>query len=253
MNYTEYVTKDLQKVRIFRYKVTDSTNTRAREYAESAEAYLPAVFVAEGQSAGRGRMGRSFDSEPGAGLYITFLFKPDGELTPQRITADAAVKVCRAIEKLAPVSLGIKWVNDVFIHGKKLAGILSEAKFESGEPLPKYVACGIGINLKTRVFPDALEKIATTLEDASGISVSPEELTPVLIEEFFTVQPPTELLSEYRKRSLVIGKRVTVIEHSGASYPADVIGIADSAGLLVSHNGTVREIFSGEISIKLEV
>ncbi|MBO7303650.1 MAG: biotin--[acetyl-CoA-carboxylase] ligase [Clostridia bacterium] len=253
MDHTEYVTQNSEKVRIFRYKITDSTNQRAREYAEEPGAYLPSVFVSEGQSAGRGRMGRHFDSERGAGIYMTFLFRPTDISDVGRITADTAVKVCRAIERVAPVSLDIKWVNDVYVGGKKLAGILTEAKFGAEYGLAEYVAVGVGINLKSRKFPDGLDKIATTLEDASGVAVSADDLIYPLIEEFFSRGEPSEFIAEYRRRSIAVGKRVLVSEHSGASYYADAVGITDGAGLLLSRDGEVRELFSGEISIKFEV
>ena len=149
--------------------------------------------------------------------------------------------------------LDIKWVNDIFIGGKKLAGILTEAKFGAEYGLAEYVAVGIGINLKSRKFPGELDKIATTLEDECGVLVSSECLTVALIEEFFANSSADALLEEYKRRSIALGRRVLVTEHSGASYCADVIGITDTAGLLVSHGGITSELSSGEISIKFEV
>ena len=249
MKEYEYITESNIPVRVFYYDLTDSTNTRAREYAAKAGAYMPAVFIADGQSAGRGRMGRSFNSEAGAGIYMTFLFRPTGTVDAGKITAGAAVKVCRAIARVADVPLGIKWVNDVYYGEKKLAGILCEAL--SGADGPEYVAVGIGINTKRREFPCEIADIATTLEDASGKPVSRKELTQALIDEFFSEWCHESLIKEYKSRSIVAGRRVLVMEHSGASYYADAVGISDTAGLLIRHNGELRELYSGEISIKI--
>ena len=247
----EYITPKGRRVCVFHYGQTDSTNKRAREYANTPGAYMPSVFIADGQSAGRGRLGRSFDSPEGAGIYISFLFTLTGAVDAGKITAGAAIKVCRAIERFVDIELGIKWVNDVYYGEKKLAGILCEAQFGPGDDTPEYVVVGIGINLKSRPFPPELAEIATTLEDASGMLVSRKDLIKELINEIFEEGDFSSMVEEYKKRSILIGRRVLVMEHSGASCYANVVGISDGAGLIVESAGEVRELFSGEISIKI--
>ena len=101
-------------MKIFEYELTDSTNTRAKEYARCDRAEMPAVFIADEQSAGRGRRGRSFDSAKGAGLYMSILFRPSAEFDDAaKITVRAAVAASRAISELSGVEVGIKWVNDI--------------------------------------------------------------------------------------------------------------------------------------------
>ncbi len=234
-------------IRIFNYDITDSTNQRAKEYVREESSRAPAVFTAEEQSAGRGRRGRSFDSAKGAGLYISFLFRVNEDFDAAKITVGAAVKTCRVIESVSGVDAGIKWVNDIFVSGRKLAGILTEG--EMGDA--GYVICGIGINLYEREFPDELSEVVTTLERECGKRVDKELLTARLIDEFFKPEDAEELLSEYRRRSVILGRRVEVRKILGEVYPATVIEIADDGALMVERDGGVRErLISAEVSIK---
>ena len=237
----------LNEIKIFSYDITDSTNQRAKEYAKEPNAHLPAVFVAEEQSAGRGRRGRSFDSARGGGLYISFLFRTDGELDAAGITLGAAVKLCRVIESVSDVTADIKWVNDIFVGGRKLAGILAEG--EPGES--GYAVCGIGINLYEREFSAELLEIATTLERECGMRVNKEAFTERLIEEFFKQENAEELLSEYRSRSIVLGRRVEVRKIFGDVYLATAKEIAADGALVVEReDGKTERLISAEVSIK---
>ena len=240
-------------MKFFRYEMTDSTNTRAREYAKLYGADEPSVFIAEGQSAGRGRRGRTFDSQKGAGLYISFLFRPRGAAADAvRITAKAAVALSRAIERVCGLSVGIKWVNDIFADGKKLAGILTEGEIDS-EGGFRYAVCGIGVNLLSREFPDGLSDIVTTLEDCIGKKPDREKLIEALTEEFFAERAEAEIMQEYRERSVVIGRRVNVRRISGGSFSAFVIGITDDGALLVRTDGGGQEaLISAEVSLSIE-
>jgi BirA family biotin operon repressor/biotin-[acetyl-CoA-carboxylase] ligase len=236
-------------MKIFRYEITDSTNTRAREYARLRNAEFPAVFVADGQTAGRGRRGRSFDSELGGGLYISFLFRPeDKAFDPAKITVRAAVAVCRAIDRACGLSVGIKWVNDIFVSNKKLGGILTEGEFDADTGALSFAVCGIGINLFSRHFPEELSNIATTVEDELLAKPDKKMLEEILTDEFF--KENGDFISEYRRRSAVIGKRVLVTRLSGESFCAKVIDITDKASLLVQkEDGSREELISAEVSI----
>ena len=240
----------LQTDRLFLYGMTDSTNTRAREHAACGFDGSPCVFIAEGQYAGRGRRGRSFDSERCAGLYISFLFKPSGDMHDvTSVTAVAAVKVCRAIESICEASLGIKWVNDVFVNGKKLAGILTEGEFDSEGSGLSYLVCGIGINLKNRVFSDELSKIATSVEEATGELPDVNLLAAKIITEFFA--EGKDYMNEYRARSTVIGKRVEVRRLTGESFFAVADSITDAGSLsVIKEDGTCEELISAEVSLR---
>jgi BirA family biotin operon repressor/biotin-[acetyl-CoA-carboxylase] ligase len=240
-------------MKIFRYEIIDSTNTRAREYAKSEAPDLPAVFIADGQTAGRGRRGRSFDSERGAGLYISFLFKPRGAARDAvKITLRAAVALCRALRSVCGLETEIKWVNDIFVGGKKLAGILTEGEIDSLGNF-EYAVCGIGVNLNCRKFPPELSGIVTTVEDNTGKKPDRERLIEALISEFFRDVNDSEIIEEYRRLSAVIGKRVEVHKLTGEIFCAKALEITDGGELVVEReNGSRESLISAEVSLKLE-
>ena len=237
---------------IFKYETTDSTNTRAKEYAKSKSAAMPAVFIADAQTAGRGRRGRSFDSAGGAGLYMSILFRPEPECSDAaKITVRAAVSVCRAIRSLTGVSVGIKWVNDIFFDGKKLAGILTEGEISGGGGF-NYAVCGIGINLLSREFPEELSGRACALEDACGLRVDRDVLAEKIISEFFSAKDFPDVIFEYRSLSVLIGRRAEMRRISGEVFFATVLDITDGGALLVLREDGVREeLISAEVSVIL--
>lgn len=237
-------------MKIFKYEITDSTNQRAREYARDVGGTEPILFIAKGQTAGRGRKGRSFDSEMGKGLYTSLLFSPDGPFDAALLTVRAAVAVARSIYKTAGLAVGIKWVNDIFSGGKKLAGILAEGEFSSDGKL-SYAIIGVGVNLLSRSFPHPLCDIATTVEDECGKTVSADELASAFADEFLSLSDKGEIMSEYRKLSTVIGKDVSVRSLGGEEFSAHVIDVTDEGALLVRfEDGSLRELISAEVSIK---
>ncbi len=240
-------------MKIFRYDVTDSTNTRAREYAKNENATFPAIFIADGQTDGRGRRGRSFDSERGAGLYISILFKPRGAASDAvKITLRAAVALCRALSRVSGVEAEIKWVNDILIEGRKLAGILTEGEINSRGEF-EYAVCGIGVNLASRTFPPQLSEIVTTVEDKTGKKPDREALVEALISEFFRDADDSEIMQEYRRRSAVIGKRVEVHKLTGEVFSATAVEITDLGELIVEDEYGCREsLISAEVSLKLK-
>ena len=148
----ERITEELHSLgilppKIVFYEETDSTSTRAKKYAESTSEKETVVVIANSQTAGRGRMGRSFVSERGAGIYISILSYPrEGGFDATRVTAEWAVKLCHAIESVCDCKIDVKWVNDLYLGGKKLAGILTEGKMES-EGKIAYQIVGMGINI----------------------------------------------------------------------------------------------------------
>ena len=235
---------------LFKYGITDSTSTRAKEYAARG-GRMPALFIANGQTSGRGRRGRSFDSADGKGLYMTLLFKPEkSECDPAVLTVRAAVALARSLRSVAGLSVGIKWVNDIFVSSKKLAGILAEGEMLASGAM-SYAMIGVGVNLLSREFPPELCDIVTTVQDSCGKIVSPDALANAFVSEFFAASDIGEVLKEYRELSVVIGKRVLVRRISGEEFFADVVDITDSAALLVRRDdGSLEELISAEVSIK---
>jgi BirA family biotin operon repressor/biotin-[acetyl-CoA-carboxylase] ligase len=242
--------KNLQNARIIRYDVTDSTNTRAREYAKENAPDSPVVFIAEAQSAGRGRRGRSFDSSAGSGIYISFLMPVgDRQKDAASITANAAVKLCRALEEVFGISAGIKWVNDIYVNDRKLAGILAESVLsDSGEI--KYYICGIGINIFKRIFPDEIKEIAITVEEIIAKKPAKYGFLDALLAEFLSDEDE-DFIVEYRKRSILIGEEISVYLFSGDSFSATVLDVGDGAELIVkTEDGKIKSLTSAEVSVR---
>ena len=142
----------------------DSTNTHAKELARQGAA-AGTVIIAQTQSAGRGRLGRSFHSPADTGLYFSLILRPDCK--PEQLmhlTCAAAVAACDAVERSCGLRPGIKWINDLTLEGKKLGGILTELSFSTDGRVSSAVI-GIGINVKKKSFPRELQPIACSLAD----------------------------------------------------------------------------------------
>ncbi|MBQ8144359.1 MAG: biotin--[Butyricicoccus sp.] len=234
----------------------DSTNTRIKqEYAAAKRDGF--TLIAHSQTAGRGRLGRSFASPQGDGLYLSALLRPD--LPPEQInfiTTAAAVAICRAIESAAGFTPGIKWVNDILMRGKKLCGILVEAGFTGGGTLD-YAVLGIGINLRfdPAAHPE-LADIAGGLEDFAVGTVDGAALAAAILRELDRVYvllcagDTAAILDEYRDRLLGIGETITVHGTDGP-WQAVCTGLDAQGHLLVCDDRGEHVLSSGEISIRL--
>ena len=248
----EKITKELNNLgisapKIFYYEETDSTNTRAKEFAKENPG-TPALFIANSQTAGRGRRGRSFVSNAGAGIYLSILTYPDEKgADATAATARAAVSLARAIESLCDCEIKIKWVNDLYLGGRKLAGILTEGEMTT-EGKIAYQVVGMGINVYKKAISDEISNIATSLE--SELSKVPDRsmLVAKIIAEFLS--PTSDFYSEYKSRSLVIGKGVTVIKPS-ESYEATVIDINPDFSMKIQTDRGTEDLFTGEVSLKI--
>ncbi|MBR1561465.1 MAG: biotin--[Clostridia bacterium] len=231
----------------------DSTNLRAKLLAAQGAPHGYLV-CADSQVSGRGRFGRTFFSPEHSGVYITYLLRPT--LDPERatmITSLAAVAVARAIEALCPAEVKIKWVNDLYMGGRKVCGILCEAgmDFESGTL--DYVALGIGVNVARTEFPEELRDIATSVVNECGQPVSRSRLIAEIsnqLEALWPQLPTGAFMQESRARSIVIGRDVTVLR-GGERYPAHVLDIDEMGRLVVRTDSGVSRLGAGEISLKL--
>ncbi|MBQ6381387.1 MAG: biotin--[Clostridia bacterium] len=238
------------EVSLFFYESIDSTNTQAKRLlAEGLQG--EALLVANEQTAGRGRCGRSFYSPKDTGIYYSYIFHPAQALSDAvLITTAAAVSVVRAIERTTALKPSIKWVNDVYLGDKKVCGILTEAvsDFESGTV--ESVIVGIGINFNTSTFPAALEKTAGSLQ-AQGVTraallqAAVEELRRVVAD----VKNPA-ILEDYRAHSLVLGKKVTFLKN-GQAFCGTAVGIEPGGALQVQTESGLQSLSSGEISVRL--
>ena len=233
------------------YSTIDSTNTQAKKLALD-KAPHGTIILAEEQTAGRGRYGKSFFSPRAAGLYLSVILKPDkGASDTQMITVAAAVSVCRAIEKLTDKKPQIKWVNDIFLDGKKICGILSEAvtDFESGSIESLVVGVGVDCAMKEELVPLELRGIIGSL-DAFGLSRN--ALAAEIAGEIFGLFErlgDREIIDEYRAHSLMFGKEISFIQ-SNELKSAKVKGISDNGGLVVTlESGEEKTLNSGEVTI----
>ena len=240
--------KSLQNIDIFTFELTDSTNTRAKEFARERAARTPAVFIADEQSAGRGRMGRDFVSKRGAGLFITLLIYPEADFKDAvKLTAYAAVKACEAIRKTSGLSPKIKWVNDLYAEEKKLAGILAEGEILQDGSFG-FALVGIGINIRDISLGEELDKITTNIEKECAKLIDKNELAAALIDAFFT--PDENFMDKYRQNSLVVGEKVLVKRISGEEFYATATDITDSGALVVEYDGRREELISAEVSVR---
>lgn len=229
-----------------------STNDRAKELAAGGARKV--CVIADRQEGGKGRMGRSFFSPPGAGLYLSMVLHPAirGE-DCALLTTYAAVAVAEAIEELTGARAEIKWVNDVYLGGKKLCGILTEASvdFESGGFA--YAVVGIGINVRKTALPEALVPIVTDLETETGVRVDRNRLAAALLRRFAeidTVLRDGSYIDRYRERCFVLGKDV-LVTRGAEQFTAHAVDINDRGELLVeTGDGSLRYLNSGEVSVK---
>lgn len=239
-------------LKLFVYDTIDSTSSEAKRYASQGGSQ-EAVFIAREQTSGRGRLGRSFLSSEG-GLYLSYLFYPDIKPADAiMITVYTAVCLAEIIEELTPLDVGIKWVNDLIVGGKKLCGILTEGAFTDDGERFKYAVVGVGLNVRRIAFPDGLSDIATDIETECGSIIDISEISTRLAQRLagFKKTNPAEYMDKYRSRSVLIGKRVRV-ERAEKSYYATVTAIEDDASLsVVTDDGREENIYTGEVSVRL--
>ncbi|NBH27282.1 biotin--[acetyl-CoA-carboxylase] ligase [Lachnospiraceae bacterium] len=251
-------------------KMVDSTNNVLKQYAAEGKRQ-DMVLLAEKQSAGRGRRGRSFYSPEGTGLYMSLLLHPKaGPEEGAMLTTLTAAAAAKAVEKISEEPVQIKWVNDVWMRGRKISGILTEGSSSLEDGKLEYVVVGIGINLyePSGGFPEDIKDVAGAVFTSD---IRKENLRNRLAVEFlvsfmdyYQAFPARNYLEEYRKRSFVIGKRVHIMPPSHGERRAAqasgenreyglVLGIDDACHLKVRYDdGTIEFLSSGEISIRMD-
>ncbi len=229
---------------------TDSTNVRLKMLAERG-ATEGTLYIARTQTKGRGRQGRKFFSPKGNGLYFSLLLRPnlraeEGGL----ITTAAAVAVCRALSRFGAKNPKIKWVNDVFVEGKKVCGILTESHAEQGKIVYAVLGVGINISVPKKGFDKSIQTVAGA---AFAMPVSPAALLAAFLDEFCVLYQNISALphyGEYRSRMLFVGEKVTV-ETANDRFYATVLGITPTFSLSVRmENGEVCELSQGEVSLR---
>lgn len=216
------------------------------------------VLIAKSQTAGRGRMTRSFYSPKGSGVYTSLLLRPDLSIAASsRITACAAVAVRRAIMKFTDEPVYIKWVNDLYMRDRKVCGILTESSIDIKKNRLNYAVVGIGLNI-TAPENDFPEEIKDTAGSVYLCDVSDEIANRLVLEilnqlkEIIGKIVDRQIEQEYRASSWLDGKAVEVIVGEKV-FPANVIGVADDFQLEVkTDSGEIKMFSFGEVSVKVK-
>lgn len=219
---------------VYAFDTVDSTNTECRRRLSAGEARC--LVLSDAQSAGRGRRGRSFFSPAGAGLYMSLAFRPEGgPAAAVGVTTFAAVCAAEAVEVLTGLRCGIKWVNDLYLDGKKVCGILTEAIGEA-------VVVGIGVNLTPAAVPEELQSIVGCL-GREGIR---DKLAGEIARRLLLYRSGDKgHMAEYRRRSVVLGRRVRFGERAGLAA-----AIGDDGALAVDTEDGRVLLRAGEISLE---
>ena len=241
---------DADGMNLYVFDELDSTNTYAKRLVIE-ENIKHALIVAGFQSAGRGRMGRSFYSPNGTGVYFSILHTTEQPLSGVvSLTSMTAVAVMRAIRDLTGKQAQIKWVNDLYLQNKKVCGILAES-ISLGEGMSRVII-GIGINWYASEFPQELAQIAGSV--GADRSISRLRLVAQIHRELQRLMrsiDSDDWLSDYREHSMVIGKEILWMQ-DGREHTGRAIGI-DPRGALIVRNDAGEEtaLFSGEITLRV--
>lgn len=236
-------------------KEVDSTNLYLKKLAEGG-AEEGTLVLADAQTSGRGRSGRSWTAEPGKNISMSLLLRP--QLSADRIsmvTLVMGLAVACACRKLYDLPVGIKWPNDVVIHGKKLCGILTELNMKAGQV--DYVVIGTGINVNGTYFPSEIQETATSLHLELGREHSRLELIAECVRQFegfyekFLQTEDLSLLQEGYQEFLVNKDQVVRVLEPGKEYSGTALGISKRGELLVlREDGTQTAVYAGEVSVR---
>ncbi len=244
-----------QKLNITIFDELDSTNNYLKKLGSQGEKENQLV-IALSQTGGRGRMGRSFYSPNGTGIYFSLLLHPEFSAEKSLfLTVMAAVSVTETVMKYNKNDVKIKWVNDIYIDGKKVCGILTEGAINSRKMLD-YAVVGIGINVVApeNGFPDDIKDIATAIFPGNTEKNIKEKIIADVVNSFFSMYngEDVDYIKRYKEYSYLTGKKINIISGE-VTRPATVIDITDDCHLLVKNeNGEIEEIASGDVSVRVK-
>ena len=219
----------------------DSTNLLMKTLARENKISAPYLITAHTQTAGRGRLGRTFVSPKGTGLYMSLLVSPPPGTDPGKLTILAAVSVCKAIEEMTSLRPKIKWVNDLFVKGRKVCGILAEGA-------GNRAVIGIGVNLKT---PPGGFPPEAGIAGALDTPIDREKLCARIAAHFLAgmenLQSPA-ILDFYRSRMPLMGRDISYTEN-GQQKNARVTGVSEDGGLMIEKDGKESVLRTGEVTL----
>ena len=236
------------------FPVIDSTNARAAEYAGKGAAHAT-VVCADAQTSGRGRLGRKWVSPPGLNLYLSLLLRPpvDPTQAPQ-LTLVTAVALAEAVEGISGIRAGLKWPNDLYLDGRKAAGILAEMSADPDRLHHVVIGVGLNVNAECSDFPEEMREKATSLKIVAWKAFPRVEILARFLDSFaecygaFLSGGFKALLPSFRQRDILAGKKV-LLRQGKEEARGKVLGLDESGRLLFRRDGTPRpeKIASGEI------
>ena len=240
---------------VYDYKEVTSTNKLAKiKAAEGAKEGT--LLIAETQTAGRGRLGKVWDSPEGTGIWMSIILRPP--ILPQDvsgITLIAGLAICKGIREITNLPAYIKWPNDVIINGRKVCGILTEMSAEMERV--NYVIVGIGINVNTKNIPQDLQEIATSLSIEGEKKYSRKDIVAATLtsfekyyKEYLSDESLSPLLDRYKDLCITLKSKVQIIGKD-ETYQATPVDIDKTGALIVDKKDGKREIItSGEVSVR---
>jgi len=243
----------VQKVMTF--DTIDSTNIYGKKIA--AEGCPEGVLIiSDEQTAGKGRLGRQWESQKGTGVFMSLVLRPD--ILPERasvITQIVAAAMQQSIEDVTAVEVGIKWPNDIVYNGKKICGILTEMSAELGGI--NYIIVGVGVNVNNDQFDSEAAKVAVSLKQITGKDISRKDIVIGFVNHFESMYNDfvekndlSKAMAVCREKSIVIGNDIEIISKAGSEY-AKALDLTEAGHLLVlDNNGNEKEVYYGEISIR---
>lgn len=245
----EYIENNISK-KIEIFDEIDSTNNYLKKLAKD-KFQNNILVIANYQTNGRGRLGRTFISDKSSGIYMSLLVRPNISINDaKKITCLTAVAINNAINELTNLNSKIKWVNDIYINNKKVCGILTEAQTSIEEGTIDYVIIGIGINVYKREFDDSIKNIATSLEH-EGVIISRNDLIIKIVNNIDTYLNDFTndiYMNEYQNSSCIVGKEVE-LNIRGDIFKATVLKINDEGELVVrTYDNKELTVYSGEIT-----
>ena len=242
---------------LYWYGCLDSTNDQAKLLARQGAPH-GTLLIAGQQTAGRGRMGRVFQSPENAGVYLSLILRPHCAPTElMHLTCAVGVAMVDAIEKAAGIRPGIKWINDLIWEKKKLGGILTELSLDAKTGLVEYAVVGIGINCTQQAnqFPQEIQDIASSLSIAANKDILPEVLAAEMVTALWKMDKcllseKTVIMDTYRALCITLGQSVMVVKPTG-KFPGKALDMDDDGGLVVAFsNGHTETVHSGEVSVR---
>lgn len=233
------------------FEETTSTMDEARAGADAhGHASHGVAYVAGRQTAGRGRQGRQWVSEPGDGLYVTYHLVPATQQASSLFAVAGAMAAADAIREASGVAAALKWPNDLLVEERKLAGILAEARY--GERIDVFL--GIGINVRATALPPDVRSIATSIEDAGGAVPRNEELLASLsatleVRLEAVEHAPLALVEEWKRLLITLGRHVRLASPDGRVHEGEAVDVTATGDLVLRHeDGTTGEYAAGDVT-----